>query len=96
MSIIKLTQCYLRDSDKIKNPANNTYWFEWATKEYYINSDYIINITSCCEYEGQGKDYIYNKENFNSKVEINGVNKVVCEYVKETPQQIIKLINKSK
>ena len=96
MSMIKLTLCFLKESDKLKNPANNIYWFEWTTCPVYINPDYIIHISKCSEYEGQGKDYILNDPNFNTKIEINQINKSINEYVKETPEQIIKLIDKTK
>ena len=94
--MIKLTLCFLRESDKLKNPAVIIYWSEWSTKRYYINPDYIISIEDCSEYDGPGKEYICNDTNFKSKIGINNVNKITYEYVKETPEQIIKLINKTK
>ena len=94
MPIIKLTECITVETDKIKHPWNNVYWSEWSTRDIYINTNKIITFTKCTEYKGVGKDYICNDENFNTLIEIEGTKNTITLYVQETPQQIIKLINK--
>lgn len=94
MSMIKLNVCYLIDTDKIKIPWNQVYWSEWASKPQYINPNYIIAMEECTEFNGPGKEYICNEPNFNSRLQINAIKELEYIYVKETPDKIMKLINK--
>ena len=94
MPIIKLTECIVVDTNKIKGPCNGIYWSAWTTRDIYVNTNKIITFLKCTEYKGVGKDYICNDENFNTLIEIEGAKNTTTLYVQETPQQIIKLINK--
>lgn len=94
--IIKLTECITAETDKIKVPWNRVFWREWTTRDIYLNTDIIVCFHKCNTYDGVGKDYICNNENFNTLIKLNLTKGLSQIFVQETPEQITKLINKEK
>lgn len=95
MPIIKLTECITVETDKIKHPWNNVYWSEWSTSDLYLNTDKIICFKKYNTYCGAEKDFICNKPNFNTKIELQGPTATIYKYVKETPDKVCAIIKKS-
>ena len=95
MPIIKLTECIIVETDKIKGPCNGIYWSEWSTSDLYLNTDKIICFKKCNTYGGTEKDFICNKPNFNTKIELQGPTATIYKYVKETPDKVFAIIKKT-
>lgn len=94
MAIIKLHECYLIDSDQMRDVFNKIPWSRWIEKEIYVNTNYIIKFKECHHASKTLQEYALNKENFHSLLWICGEEKDYYR-IKETPKQIMKLIEEN-
>ena len=95
MSIIKLHVCDLYKTDQIQDYRLNLYWSEWRYQEHYFNTKYIIHFRQYIPDTTKMVEGVLNTENCNTLLWIANDDKQLYR-IKETPEQIMKLIGEKK
>lgn len=86
MSIIKLHECCLKRLEESYDNKKEM----WVEEEIYLNTNYIVKFKKCRHISLHKKESVLNKENFSSLIQVKGFDSYIK--VKETPEEIIKLI----